>query len=453
MMTAPSSGSIQRLFSRTTGARQRVARTRERGSVPRLSAAFCALAVLALAGCTSLARHAAPGTSGGVVRPAGLPPEVRRLGLDGSRLAAETAETLDRLRRSEDGTVDILALSGGGAGGAFGAGALVGWTTRGDRPQFDIVTGVSAGAIIAPFAFLGPSWDARLTDAITGPLATRVLERRSLDILFRPSFYRGKPLAEFILNAASDELIAAVARQSAGGRMLLVATTDLDRQTTVIWDLGAIARQNSAGSRALFRKVLLASSSIPGVFPPVLIGAEDDAGQFDVMHADGGVTAAFFVAPEVALIVPGALGELAGTHLYVLMNTQMAGVPTTTAGRIGPIIARASATALIQMSRSQLQLASAFAAERGMTFQVAEIPVDYPYAGSIDFRFAKMRSLFEYGARCAEGGRLWTTLPDALIRELDGLARLAPNRQPNSRGRAEDMPCPAEIGGARHADQ
>jgi predicted acylesterase/phospholipase RssA len=190
------------------------------------------LVLLAAAGCTSVARGPAPIISGVRLRPGGLPPGVRTFGLDETRLAARAAELVPRLKAaSSDGTIDILALSGGGAGGAFGAGALVGWTKHGDRPQFDVVTGVSAGAFIAPFAFLGPQWDAQLTAALAGAGTSHMLQRRSLDILFRASVYRGKPLTDFVATAFPDSLIDAVARESASGRMLLVATTDLDTQT------------------------------------------------------------------------------------------------------------------------------------------------------------------------------------------------------------------------------
>ncbi len=429
----------RRLTERSTRAKETLRRIEELAAF-----SLFVLAVLALAGCTSVARHPAPPTTSRAVRPAGLPAEVRSLGLDASRLAT-AGETVARLRRAaSDGTVDILALSGGGAGGTFGSGAVIGWTARGDRPQFEVVTGVSAGALIAPFAFLGSAWDARLAAAISPERTSVLLRHRTIDLLFRPSIYRGDPLAEFVRSGFPDSMIDEVGRASAGGRMLFVATTDLDRGATVIWDLGAIARQNNDAGRSLFRKVLVASSSIPGIFPPVMIGVESEDGTFDEMHADGGVTVAFFVAPEIALIVPGALGDLAGANLYVLMNAQNAGIPQTTPGRIGPILERSAATALNQLSRTQLQLTSAFAAERGMTFRVTEIPLDYPYQGSVAFRPENTRALYEYGERCAARGLLWTTLPGALTRANAAMDRLASRPDPKALVPAAEVPCPAE---------
>ncbi len=408
----------------------------------RITRTIGAFVLVLAAGCATAPRNPAPPMLFDTARPAGLPAEARSLGLDEAQLAAHSREVLQRLRSATtDGTLHILALSGGGAGGAFGAGALVGLTRRGDRPQFEVVTGVSAGALIAPFAFLGSSWDAKLTEALAGAGTGSVLQRRSVDVLFRPSLYRGAPLADFVEKVASDALIEAVAREAAKGRMLLVATTDLDKESTVIWNMGAIARQNSPASRKLFRDVLVASASIPGIFPPVLIHVESSRGSFDEMHVDGGTTVPFFFAPEVAQIVPGQLTGLAGASLYVLMNTQLGGVPETAAGRLGPIMARSSATVLTYMSRTELQLAAAFAHEREMNFRLTEIPVDYPFGGSIDFSPTAMRALFDYGERCAEQGLLWTTPAGALHRRQAALARNG--SKPEQPTAAKDVPCPA----------
>jgi predicted acylesterase/phospholipase RssA len=377
-------------------------------------------------------------------RPGGLPPEVRSRGLDEVGLVAASREVMQRLRTAAtDGTLDILALSGGGAGGAFGAGALVGLTRRGERPQFEVVTGVSTGALIAPFAFLGSSWDAKLTEALAGAGTGRLLQRRTVDILYRPSLYRGPPLADFVERAASDPLIDAVAREAGKGRMLLVATTDLDKESTVIWNMGTIALQNSATSRKLFRDVLVASASVPGIFPPVLIHVESSRGSFDEMHVDGGTTVPFFFAPEVAHIDPGQLTGLVGVNLYVLMNTQMGGAPETTAGRLGSIMARSFDAVLTSMSRTELQLASAFAHANAMNFRLTEIPIDYPFGGPVDFHPSAVRALFDYGERCAEQGLLWTTPAEALHRGQAAMARDGSKTNPEERTAPKDVPCPA----------
>jgi predicted acylesterase/phospholipase RssA len=401
------------------------------------------LALAAMANCTAIPRKPAPWKFFGNARPGGLPAEVRSTGLDEGRVAAVSRDVMTRVRAAaSDGTIDVLALSGGGAGGAFGAGVLVGMTHRGQRPQFEIVTGVSAGAIIAPFAFLGSSWDAKLTDALAGAETGRVLRRRFFDVLTRPSLYRGKPLADFVQRIASDALIDAVASESAKGRLLLVATTDLDKGATIVWNMGAIALQHTAASRKLFRDVLLASMSIPAIFPPVMIQVQSDEGAFDEMHVDGGTTVPFFVAPEVAHIVPGSIAGLAGTNLYVLMNTQLGEVPDTVPGRLGPIIERSFTAVLNSMARKELLVAVAFAREHEMDFRVTSIPIDYPFGGSIDFRPGDMRALFDYGERCAEQGAVWTTPAEAL-RRTDAALDAASSPRTKSMPPGE-IPCPLE---------
>lgn len=396
------------------------------------------LALGAIAGCVAIPRRPAPKYFGAAL-PTGLAVQVRSAGLDDAQLAVASREVMKRVRAAAtDGRINILALSGGGAGGAFGAGVLVGMTQRGDRPQFEIVTGVSAGAIIAPFAFLGSSWDAKLTEALAGTDTSRVLQRRTFDILFRPSLYRGKPLADFVQRVASDELIDAVAQETAKGRLLLVATTDLDKGSMIIWNMGAIALQQTAASRKLFRDVLLASTSIPAIFPPVLIHVEADGQSFDEMHVDGGTTVPFFIAPEVAYIVSGQIAGLAGTNLFVLMNTQLGEVPDTVPGRLGPMIERSFTAVLNSMARKELQVALAFAREHEMNSRVTSIPIDYPFGGSIDFKPADMRALFQYGEQCAQQGLVWTTPSEALRRAQTALGRSQKPPAPN------DVPCPLQ---------
>jgi hypothetical protein len=387
---------------------------------------------------------AAPSLAAGSGRPEGLPARVRTTGLDEARFVANAGAAVERVRAAAtDGTLDILALSGGGAGGAFGAGALVGLTRRGNRPQFEIVTGVSAGALIAPFAFAGPSWDEKLTEALAGTETGGLLRRRMLDLLTQPSLYRGKPLVDFVARTASDELIEAVAGEAAKGRLLLVATTDLDRQSAIIWNMGAIALERTPAARTLFREVLVASASIPGIFPPVLIHVDADGGRFDEMHVDGGTTVPFFVAPEIAQIVPAHLTGLAGSNLYVLANTQLGGVPDTVPGKLGPIVERSFSAVLTHLVRKELQIASAFAHEHEMSYHFSSIPIDYPFGGNLDFKARDMHALFEFGERCAESGLLWTTPGEALHREQAALLRMGSGRAKDAPA-AGAVPCPLD---------
>jgi hypothetical protein len=385
----------------------------------RLIRSVCLSAVVVAAGCAAIHREQAPELALNTTTPVGFQTVVRYVnGYSTEDPRAIGVHFLEALRRrrgaSMDGTLNILALSGGGAGGAFGAGALVGLSERGERPQFDIVTGVSAGALIAPFAFLGPAWDAQLTDAFLGPRAEHLLDSRGVRVLFQPGVYGSGPLVELVDHFVSDELIQAVAQQAALGRLLLVATTDLDKEETVIWDMGRIAAHGGEAARTLFRNVLVASASIPGVFEPIVIPVEKAGVRYDEMHVDGDVTVPFFVAPALAYIRPVDANGLKGANIYVLVNGQLGGVPYTTPVDTVSIISRSYSATLTHLARTNVVLTSEFAQKYDMDFRFSSLPMDYPFRGPLDFQQSSMRTLFNYGADCAREGRLWTTVEQAM---------------------------------------
>jgi hypothetical protein len=200
----------------------------------------CVLGVLALVGC-ALPRRDAPPTIFSTATPVDFPADVRFLSADRASVEAKSTAALQHLRgSSRDGKLRALVLSGGGAGGAFGAGALVGLSRRRERPQYDVVTGVSTGALIAPFAFLGSDWDSQLTEAFTSGQGKRMSVRGLLALPVGAS-RRSAALRALVDHYVTPDLIRAIAGEAARGRLLWVATTDLDKEETVIWDLGAIA--------------------------------------------------------------------------------------------------------------------------------------------------------------------------------------------------------------------
>lgn len=388
---------------------------------------LCGSCILSLVACTTLPRGEAPSGATGVATPRGFPPNVRILSADQHSLLAPSI--LSRLRAAaSDGSVDILALSGGGAGGAFGAGALVGLTSRGNRPQFELVTGVSIGALIAPFAFLGPAWDSQLIAAAMTAGNGSLLQWRG-GILYDPAVYSGEPLARFVDQFVTSELVQAVATEAAKGRMLLVATTDLDKEESVIWDLGAIASRGGEEARALFRDVLTASASIPGVFPPVMIRVEENGLAYDEMHVDGGTTQSFFVAPELNRYFPGKFDGLEGINVYVVINGQMAVSPGTTPLSTIPIVTRSYSATMKHISRRDIGIAAAFAQRHGMNFRFTELPVGYPFPALLDFREATIQALFNYAAKCAASGRLWISDNRRIERSENKLASDQPFAQ------------------------
>lgn len=232
--------------------------------------------------------------------------------------ASPPDETAGR-RAGRGRTLDILAISGGGEDGAFGAGLLVGWSEAGTRPDFEVVTGISAGALAAPFVFLGPGRDADLRDVFTKYRRADIYDPGLLAPLAGSGLVDSSPLANLIAHYVDDAFLADVARERRKGRVLLIGTTNLDAQRPVLWDMGRIAMSGQPRALDLFRKVLLASASIPGAFPPVRIAVEADGRAFEELHVDGGVTRQVFVAPP-----PAATRDLAGPprarRLFVIRN-------------------------------------------------------------------------------------------------------------------------------------
>ena len=273
------------------------------------------------------------------------PGGIRVLGAD-QRFAAVSVQSIARRARTlrDEEPISILALSGGGADGAFGAGALVGMTNAGARPQFSVVTGVSAGALLAPYAFLGSEWDKQLTDAYTSGRSEHLLQPRGRGVLFDSSVYRGKPLEELVDHYLSDELIQAVAREAAAGRLLLVATTNVDTGEAVIWDLGSIALNGGPGAKTLFRDVLVASASVPGMFPPVIIRVQDAGGDYSEAHVDGAATVPFLIPPTLLQVLRDGPNR-SPTTVYVLVDGRLTQEPVPARLRFRTTLSRSISAA------------------------------------------------------------------------------------------------------------
>ena len=406
------------------------------------------LYLVLLGGCTTAARLAAPPQVIGSAEPDGLPTTVRLVTTDLRGFAQRAPAFFQGIRRAAgDGPVNILALSGGGSDGAFGAGALVGLTRAGTRPQFQLVTGVSAGALIAPFAFLGSGWDDQLQQAFTGDHSQLLDSTPGWRLLTRLLFPLGvgkhNPLFDMVDRYVTHKLVAAVARESASGRKLIVATTDLDTRETVLWDMGVIASRGDESARSLFRDVLVASASVPGIFPPVLIHVNDGERRYEEMHVDGGVTTSVFTLPLVAGIRPVNLPELHGAHLYMIVNGQLARRAETTPVNTMELLTRSFSAEMTYKMREAIAENIGFARQLGMVFRITEVPVDYPLASFSDFDAKPMRALFAYAASCAERGQLWITPQESIRRNmhpepLDGVSeRQCPGALPNGPERAQ----------------
>ena len=377
----------------------------------RVVAAFLLLASGALfAGCANVARKDPPDPRHFDIVPVGFPSSVRTIRMLPQPLQSQAVDVPSRVRpASRNEPINVLALSGGGAGGAFGAGVLVGWSREGTRPEFQVVTGVSVGALIAPFAFLGPSWDGQLAEAFSGVKAEHLLQRRWSRVLFGSSIYRGEPLSALVDSYVTRELVHAIAVAAANGRLLLVATTNLDTEQTVIWNLTAVAAQGGEHARKLIRDVLIAAASIPGAFPPVMIRVEASGQSFDEMHVDGATTTSIIAGPEIGGFMRPPLDSLLGAHLYIIVNGQLGAVAQRTPIKTLGIIKRGLGAELRSSARADFAIVSAVAESNGMTVKAAEIPSDYPYRDLLDLQPSRMRALFDFAARCAELEQLWAT--------------------------------------------
>jgi len=385
--------------------------------VARATWIICSLVALFASGCAGSIRRDAPHVGEVDAVPVGFPNTVRISNDSRSAFEARSPKILEQIRTAAGGSpVNILALSGGGVGAAFGAGALVGWTRSATRPDFQVVTGVSAGALIAPFAFLGPGWDDKLADIFSGSRTQHLLQSHWTGVLFGASVYRGKPLFDLVDRYVTVDLLRAVAEEAAKGRLLMIATTDLDKEQTVIWNLGIIAAQGGESARRLFRDVIIASCSIPGLYPPVLIRVTQSGTLHDEMHVDGGTTSALFIAPELANLIPLDSARLEGANTFVIVNGPLGAPSQTTPLRTTSILERSIIATLHTSSLEGVELALALAQRAGMQLRITEIPNDYPYVGPLDVEPARMKALYDFGMRCAQQQQLWATAVELLDR-------------------------------------
>ena len=313
----------------------------------------------------------------------------------------------------------FLAISGGADDGAFGAGLLVSWTASGNRPEFKVVTGISAGALIAPFAYLGPRYDDVLRYVSMSIGAKDIFHIRNvLAAISSDAFADDAPLVSMIAKYVTRDVLDAISREYARGRVLLIGTTNLDSGEPVVWNMGAIASSEDPRALDLFRKVVLASASIPGVFPPVLIDVEADGKQYQEMHVDGGVlTQVFLFSPA---FVQG-LTTIESTNererrVYVVRNGRIDPQWQTVARR-GTHVARRALDRLVDAQGvNDLYRLQVIARNENEDFNVAYIGKEFDYPHSRLFANDYLRQLFAYSYELAAHGYPWhKTLPESSV--------------------------------------
>jgi predicted acylesterase/phospholipase RssA len=334
---------------------------------------------------------------------------LRRLGL--SRLSSTLSVKEGRPE------VNYLALSGGADDGAYGAGLLVGWSQGGRRPTFDVVTGISAGALIAPFAFLGRDYDRHLRAMWFTYTADDLYRSNPLaGLLGGPALADSSPLAELIAKHVDANLIAAVAREYRKGRLLLVGTTNLDTQRLSIWNMGEIAASDHPQALSLFRQVLLASAAVPGLFPPVRISVDAAGFEREEMHVDGGVSAQVFLLPvNVSFRDLDKLQPLPARHrIFVIRNATLAPAYKAVPASALPISERSLSTLILNQSLADVQRIYLQTLRDGAEYNLAAIPAEFSHPRQQPFDKQYMAALFQLGFDKAGRGDPWMNKPPGL---------------------------------------
>ena len=306
--------------------------------------------------------------------------------------------------------LNILALSGGGSYGAFGAGVLKGWTESGKRPKFDIVTGISTGALIAVLAFLGPQHDAALEDLYTNTTDADIFFSKGIRGVLGASLLDYTPLKRQIEKIVTEELLDEVAAAYQAGRRLYVGTTNLDAGELVVWDMGAIAESGHEHRVRIFQKILRASAAVPGIFKPVYIQPtiESKARQ---MHVDGAVKA--------PVLIRSFMFETPARRrtLYVIVNHKISlgDAPEAVEPKVLDISRKSISELLRGLTYKTVYQGYVSARNSNTRFRLLAIPDNEPLEHtSLDFEPEKMRKLFERGRGFGLDDKAWLKEPPRL---------------------------------------
>jgi hypothetical protein len=331
-------------------------------------------------------------------------------------------ELLDREKRwlARQGQSDqlppanFLAISGGGDDGAFGAGLLTGWTASGTRPSFKVVTGISTGALIAPFAFLGPQYDSILREVYTQTSPAHILrERGLLAAILDDAISDNQPLLDLTRKYVTPAMLGDVAAEYAKGRALLIGTVNLDARRGVIWDMGKIATLGTPQALDLFQRLMVASAAIPGAFPPAMIDVEANGKRYQEMHVDGGTVAQVFIYPPKFHLKENA--ESAGVrrqrNLYVIRNARLDPDYVDVERQALTIVQRAISSLIHTQGIGDLRMIYEIAKRDGLDFNLAYIPETFNAPHKENFDMGYMRALFKVGYELGNKGYPWRKEP------------------------------------------
>lgn len=387
-------------------------------------------AVLALAGCAAIEpRNALPAATAAHIDPEGF----HNIRFWGDEEAPEAASPKDKAisavstRGGRHRQLNLLAISGGAEDGAFGAGLLAGWGDAGNRPNFDLVTGVSSGALIAPFVFLGRERDGELREIFTRYGREDIFAYNVPSLLQGSALVDDAPLAHLIEKYIDREFIREVAQERRKGRVLLIGTTNLDAQRPVLWDMGRIAQSDRPEAIDLFRKVLLASATLPGVFAPVRIKVRVGNKDYDELHVDGGITRQVFIAPSTLRLVGAGPGKANGARLFVIRNGRIDPQWEPVNDNVVSITQRSLSTLIKNQSIGDLYRIYSVAKQDGIDFNLASIPADFIVRPNEPFDQKYMTALFSRGYEMG-GHYLWVKSPPGLETAVQASPSPAPGR-------------------------
>jgi predicted acylesterase/phospholipase RssA len=391
-------------------------------------------ALLVIAGCAAIEpRNALPEAAAARSEPAGFH-NIRYWGDETAFNAGPSdpsnadAMAVSFSRNEPRRQLNLLAISGGAEDGAFGAGLLAGWGDAGNRPSFDLVTGVSSGALIAPFVFLGRERDDQLREIFTRYGRKDIFTYNVSDLVQGAALLDDTPLAQLIEKYIDRDFMHEVALERAKGRVLLIGTTNLDAQRPVLWDMGRIAASESPEALELFRKVLLASATLPGVFAPVRIKVRVGGQDYDELHVDGGVTRQVFIAPSIMRLVSGSAARrtVSGSRLYVIRNGRIDPQFQPVSPNVLSVTRRSLSTLIKNQSIGDLYRIYSMAKQSGVDFNLASIPADFDQQTDQPFDQKYMSALFDRGYDAGRRGYPWT-------KSLPGLQATSPPSAPRLR--------------------
>lgn len=379
----------------------------------------CTALSLSLIGCSALERKSAvPAQSLSKAQISGLP-SVRYLISTQASVDALVADLIQieaaRGKQAFAGDANFLALSGGGDDGAFGAGLLVGWSKQGSRPAFNLVTGISTGALIAPFAYLGKEYDPVLQEVYTNINPKDIyIQRGILSGIFSDGLADSTPLYQLISKYVDANFLKKIAYEyNTNGRWLLIGTTNIDAGIPVAWNMGRIATIGTPEALELFRRIMLASASIPGAFSPVMFDFLVDGQAFQEMHVDGGASTQVFLYPSAAAQKANELGikRRFNRQAYIIRNSRLDPRWSETERRTISVAGRAIAQLIQTQGIGDLYRIYAMTKMDQVGFNLAYIGSDFNEPHTEEFDTKYMNALFQYGYQHAVNGYAWSKYP------------------------------------------